>query len=95
MAVVRKHVPNGREPLCPHCGKKITVLKYNTDRHCWERGTPRITQEGLDVEDEHEDGTGDIDFTCPYCEEMICYDEDEAEQFLRTGKLSDQEDSEG
>ena len=85
-----KPVPDGS--VCPHCGKRLTALKYHADRHCWERGTARITPDGLDLDNEHEDGTGDIEFTCPYCEKMICYDEDEAEQFLRTGRF-DNDDS--
>lgn len=75
---------------CPHCGKKLTELSYHTDRHCWERGTARITQGELILEDEHEDGTGKIEFTCPYCESTVCDDEDAAQRFLLTGEPEDE-----
>lgn len=92
MAIRRKRESSGREPVCPHCGKKLTELKYNTVRTTWECGTARIARGGwIDLKDEHEDGTGDIEFRCPYCEEILCHDEDEAEQFLRTGEIVGEE----
>jgi hypothetical protein len=92
MVIRRKPASSGREPICPHCGKKLTELKYNRVRTAWERGTARINEKGwLDSKDEHEDGNGEIEFSCPFCEERICQEEDEAEQFLRTGKIVSEE----
>jgi hypothetical protein len=76
---------------CPHCGKPLTQLKFHRDRHAWEDGTARIIRDEFDLVDEREDGAGEIDFTCPYCGGDICGDEVEAESFLRTGKLEEDE----
>jgi len=78
--------------ICPHCGKRLTQLKFRTNRHLWEDGTARIIRGEIQCKEDRHDGVGEIEFTCPYCKGNICSDEDEAEDFLRTGRLEEYEE---
>ena len=84
---------NGRKAVCPHCGSDVTKLDYFRPISA-EMGSARLSDGGDFVleKKKYRDTSGDANFSCPKCEQVICTDAHEAERFLRTRKLADEED---
>ena len=68
-------------PTCPHCGKFITELDYeSTDTDC---GYVRLdSNEEPDYTSRYTD-TDRIEYTCPECESTIAKSEHEAIEYLK------------
>ncbi|MHC1636290.1 MAG: hypothetical protein ACXQTS_06715 [Candidatus Methanospirareceae archaeon] len=73
-------------PKCPICGKGIETLDYY-EKNCWQRavfflynGVPNYTNFDTLSCDETE-------YRCPECDELLFTDEEDAVEFLESGKI--------
>lgn len=72
-------------PKCPNCKEELSYLKYGdkVDRSCIFQLVGKTKMP--DYTDEEIDGgfPQDLEWTCPYCGEQICTDEESAIKFLK------------